>query len=80
MESITVTNHHKSALNKKWLELYNMGHRRMMDSVMKELMRGIRIGAGPINQQNCSCNHSGAIGTTTSRCTGTKGGGGEERE
>lgn len=50
MESITVTNHHKGALNKKWLELYNMGHRRMMDSVMKELMRGIRIGAGPINQ------------------------------
>lgn len=29
-----------------------MGRHKMIDGVMKELMRGIKIAAGPINQHN----------------------------
>ena len=41
-----------------------MAHHEMIDGVMKELMRGIKIAAEPINQHNCAYNDTGAISTT----------------
>ena len=41
-----------------------MAHHEMIDGVMKELMRGIKIVAEPINQHNCAYNDTGAISNT----------------
>lgn len=41
-----------------------MAHREMIDGVMKELMRGIKIATAPINQHNCAYNDTGAISNT----------------
>lgn len=38
-----------------------MARHEMIDGVMKELMRGIKIAAGPINQHNSAYNDTGAI-------------------
>lgn len=37
------------------------GRHEMIDGVMKELMRGIKIAAGPINQHNGACSIAEAI-------------------
>lgn len=52
-----------------------MAHHEMIDGVMKELMRGIKITAEPINQHNCAYNDTGAI-SNTGHCAGSRGGGG----
>lgn len=41
-----------------------MAHHEMIDGVMKELMRGIKIAAEPINQHNCAYNDTRAISNT----------------
>lgn len=48
-----------SRLNKTWVN--NMAHHEMIDGVMKELMRGIKIAAEPINHHNGAHNDMGAI-------------------
>jgi len=45
-----------------------MACHEMIDGVMKELMRGIKIAAGPINQHNCAYNDTGAI-SNAGQCT-----------
>lgn len=49
-----------------------MAQHKVMDGVMKELMRGIKIAAEPINQHNCAQNDTEAISNTGQ---GAKGGG-----
>lgn len=81
-DSITVTADRKNVLGasstKARYNPHNMAHREMIDGVMKELMRGIKITAAPINQHNCACNDTGAI-SNTGQCTGSRGGRGEGR-
>lgn len=52
-----------------------MAHHEMIDGVMKELMRGIKIAAEPINQHNCAYNDTGAISNTGQRADGGRDGG-----
>lgn len=52
-----------------------MARHEMIDGVMKELMRGIKISAEPINQHNCAYNDTGAI-SNAGHCTGSRRGGG----
>lgn len=56
-----------------------MAHHEMIDSIMKELMRGIKIAAEPINQHNCVYNDTGAI-SNTGQCREQSGEGGGVRE
>lgn len=51
-----------------------MAHREMIDGVMKELMRGIKIATAPINQHNCAYNDTVVI-SNTGQCAWREGGG-----